>query len=72
MPPILALGALVWLGIRGLLTADPARLPSPAARPKLWKLGSWRMPLGSALILIVGNAAALPLYSLIWRGTGRR
>ncbi len=67
LPPILALGGLVLLGIRGLLRADPARLPSPATRPKLWRLGYWRWPMGIALWLIVGNAAALPLYSLVWR-----
>jgi ABC-type Fe3+ transport system permease subunit len=33
----------------------------------LWSLGVWRVPLGLFLLILVGNAVALPLYGLVWR-----
>jgi iron(III) transport system permease protein len=67
LPPLVVLGGLVLLGIRALLAADPARLPSAAARARVWQLGPWRVPLEIAAVAVVGNAVALPLYSLVWR-----
>lgn len=67
LPPLAVLGGVVLLGTRALLTADPARLPSPAARPRVWRLGAWRVSVGLVLLAAVGNAVALPLYSLVWR-----
>ncbi len=67
LPPLIVLGGLVALGVRGLLKADPARLASAAARAKTWRLGVWRIPVGLAVVAIVGNGVALPLYSLVWR-----
>ena len=67
LPPLIVLGALVLFGVRALFSADPARLPSPSGRARLWKLGRWRVPVGLTLLAVVGNAAALPLYSLVWR-----
>jgi iron(III) transport system permease protein len=67
LPPLAVLGLLVGLGARGLLMADPARLPTASARARVWRLGAWRVPLGLAVLAVVGNAVALPLYSLVWR-----
>jgi len=67
VPPLIVLGGLVLFGVRALFTVDPARLPSAAARARLWRLGPWRVPLGLAALAVVGNAVALPLYSLVWR-----
>jgi iron(III) transport system permease protein len=67
LPPLILLGGLILLGARGLLNADPARLATAASRARIWRLGAWRVPLGVAAVLIVGNLAALPLYSLVWR-----
>ncbi len=66
LPPLIVLGGLVAFAARGLLAADPARLASARwAQPA--RLGRWRIPVGLALIVVVGNGAALPLYALIWR-----
>ena len=67
LPPLIVLGTLILIGSRGLMGADPARLPSAAPRAKTWRLGRWRTPLGLALAIGAGNAVALPLYGLIWR-----
>jgi iron(III) transport system permease protein len=67
LPPLVVLGGLIVLGARGLLAADPARLPSAATRAKVWRLGRWRAPLGLAAAGFVGAFVALPLYSLVWR-----
>jgi iron(III) transport system permease protein len=67
IPPFVVLGLLIiWLG-RALDRIDPARLVSSFSRARLWPLGRWRIPCGMLLIALVGNAVALPLYSLIWR-----
>jgi iron(III) transport system permease protein len=67
LPPLVVLGGLVALGARGLLAADPARLPSASARARRWRLGPWRRPLGLGAAAFVGAFVGLPLYSLVWR-----
>ncbi|HEV3168309.1 MAG TPA: ABC transporter permease subunit [Isosphaeraceae bacterium] len=67
LPPLIVLGGLVLWAAWGLLRADPARIPSPSTRARLWRLGRWRWLLGLAVWLTVGNAVALPIDSLIWR-----
>jgi iron(III) transport system permease protein len=67
LPPTLALGTCVLIVARGLLRSDPARLASAVARGRLWTLGRCRVPAGVALVLLAGNAVALPLYGLVWR-----
>src|SRR4051795_4702152 len=67
VPPLILLGIAILVLARGLDRADPARLASAFARARRWPLGSWRVPVGACLVLVVGNLAALPLYSLLWR-----
>ena len=67
LPPLCLLGVLVLLVGRALARLDPSRIASSFARAKVWSLGVWRIPLGLVLLLSVGNALALPLYSLVWR-----
>lgn len=67
LPPLLVLGSAVFLMSRTLGRTDPARMASAFARARTWRLGRWRVPLGAALVLGIGNAIALPLYSLVWR-----
>jgi iron(III) transport system permease protein len=65
--PILALGVLVFVAARALLRLDPARLASADARPRTWRLGKARIPLGLAAWATAGNMLALPIYGLAWR-----
>jgi iron(III) transport system permease protein len=67
IPPLVVLGVAILVIAGALGRADPARLASAFSRYRVWKLGQWRVPLGAALIFLVGNLAALPLYSLVWR-----
>jgi iron(III) transport system permease protein len=67
VPPLLILGGSIALVARSLRSADPARLASAFVPASQWKLGRWRVPAGALLVLLVGNLAALPLYSLVWR-----
>ncbi len=67
IPPLLVLGLAILVVAGALLRADPARLASAFSRARLAKLGRLRLPLGAVLIFLVGNLAALPLYSLVWR-----
>ena len=68
--------AAFFLCSRGeLSTSQAARLAGmtyadfleAAAHAKVWRLGGWRVPVGLAVLAVVGNAVALPLYSLVWR-----
>ena len=72
VPPLLLLGGAIALVARSLLRADPARLASAFAPARQWQLGRWRIAAGTALLVLVGNLAALPLYSLVWRRPRRR
>lgn len=67
LPPLLLLGALVTLAARGLLTAEPARLPSLAPRARPWSPGRWRVPLSILTLGFIGTFVGLPLFSLVWR-----
>ncbi len=67
VPPLLVLGALVLLGARTLLKAEPSRLPSPWDRPRDFALGRWRVALGVTAFLTVGWAIAVPILGLFWR-----
>ena len=67
LPPLVLLGGAILVGTAVLLRVDPARVVSAASRARDWSLGRWRVPLGLALVLTVGNLIALPVYSLIWR-----
>lgn len=67
VPPLLVLGLLILITARGLRRFDPARLVSSFHRARPWALGRWRAPCGLVLIALIGNAIALPLYSLVWR-----
>jgi iron(III) transport system permease protein len=65
--PLLVLGSLILLVARALGRIEPARLISSLARPRLWRLGGWRLPGGLVLAGLIGNVIAMPLYSLAWR-----
>jgi iron(III) transport system permease protein len=67
IPPLLILGAAVLVGSAALGRADAARLPSRSARPRLWRLGRWRVPLGMLGVVTVGQVMALPILGLVWR-----
>ncbi len=67
LPPLCVLGVLILVVGRALARLDPSRIASSFARAKVWSLGVWRIPLGLVLLVSVGNALALPLYSLVWR-----
>ncbi len=66
LPPLIAFGALILVGVRGLLKVDPARILSASDRSRDWRLGRWRVPLGLAVMATFGNFVALPIFSLIW------
>jgi len=67
LPPLVVLGTLILIVGRVLSRFDPARIVSSFARARLWRLGLWRIPSGLLLVALIGNAMALPLYSLLWR-----
>lgn len=67
LPPLIVLGLLVGLAVRGLLAADPARLASAARRARPWRLGVWRVAAGLGLTVLVTATAALPIATLVWR-----
>ncbi|WP_165250774.1 ABC transporter permease [Paludisphaera soli] len=67
IPPMLLLGLGIALVGRSLSRTAPAQLATAFQRAKVWELGSWRIPAGLVLMLVVGNAVALPLFSLAWR-----
>jgi iron(III) transport system permease protein len=67
IPPLVVLGLLIVFVGRLLARLDPARLVSSFSRARVWHLGRWRLPCGLLLAALVGNAAAVPLYSLVWR-----
>jgi iron(III) transport system permease protein len=67
LPPLLVLGVLIVMTARGLGHLDPGRLVSSFQRAKPWPLGRWRVPCGAVLMGLMGNAVALPIYSLVWR-----
>jgi len=67
LPPIIVLGTLILIAGRVLARFDPARLVSSFARARRWPLGRWRIAGGVLLVALIGNAMALPLYSLLWR-----
>ena len=67
VPPTLLLGVLLWFAAGALMRVDPARLASADLRPKLWRLGHWRVPLGLLAWLTLGNMLLLPIYGLVWR-----
>jgi iron(III) transport system permease protein len=67
LPPMIVLGALIVVVGRTLGRLDPARLVSPLAGAREWRLGNWRVPLGLVLLAFAGNMVAFPIYGLIWR-----
>jgi iron(III) transport system permease protein len=67
IPPLLAIGGLILAGCGRLIRSDPTRPASTRQRPRTWRLGAWRLPLGMALGSLVGGLLAVPLYGLIWR-----
>jgi iron(III) transport system permease protein len=67
LPPLIILGLLLVMVGRALARLDAARLVSSFARPRVWRLGKWRLPCGVVLVLLVGTVIAFPLCSLIWR-----
>ncbi|MFI5457962.1 MAG: ABC transporter permease [Isosphaerales bacterium] len=67
LPPIVVLGTLILIVGLALGRFDPARLVSSFARARRWPMGRWRIAGGLLLVVLIGNAMALPLYSLLWR-----
>ncbi len=67
LPPLCVLGVLISLVGKSLSRLDPSRMASAFARARVWPLGPWRIPVGLLLLVLVGNALALPVYGLIWR-----
>jgi iron(III) transport system permease protein len=66
IPPLVAFGLLILVGVRGLLKVDPAKVISASSRSRDWRLGRWRVPIGLGVILTLGNFVALPIFSLFW------
>ena len=66
LPPLIAFGGLILVGVRALLKVDPSRILSASARSRDWRLGPWRVPVGLAVMATLGLAAALPIFSLAW------
>jgi iron(III) transport system permease protein len=66
LPPLVAFGTLILVGVRALLRVDPARVLSASARSRDWRLGAWRVPVGLGVVLTYGVAIALPVFSLFW------
>ena len=71
LPPLIVLGIGIVLAGRALSRLDPARLASAASGARTFRLGRWRLAAGVLLTLLIGDALAFPLYSMIWRGAGR-
>ncbi len=67
LPAMLVVGGLIVWAARSVLKADPARLPTAASRPRTWRLGRWRVPIGLAMWALVGTVTGLPIYGLLWR-----
>jgi iron(III) transport system permease protein len=67
LPPLCVLGCLILILATALARLDPSRVASSFARARVISLGAWRIPLGLLMVVVVGNALALPLYGLIWR-----
>jgi iron(III) transport system permease protein len=67
LPPLCFLGALILMLAAALSRLDPSRVASSFARARVLSLGAWRTSIGLVLLVVVGNAIALPLYGLIWR-----
>jgi iron(III) transport system permease protein len=67
VPPLIVLGGLVLVAARRLRNGDPARVHSRRERPRTWRLGRGRVPLGLAVWAWTGSLLAVPLYGLIWR-----
>jgi len=67
LPPLVVLGAGVFVLARALGRDAPARPASAFGRAKVWRLGPWRIPLGAAAVAIAGAVLALPLGGLVWR-----
>jgi iron(III) transport system permease protein len=66
LPPLVAFGALILVGVRALLKVDPAKVMSASTRSRDWRLGRWRVPLGLLLVATFGVVVALPIFSLTW------
>ena len=66
LPPLIVLGIGIILAGRALSRLDPARLASAASGARTFRLGRWRLPAGVLLTLLVWDALAFPLYSMIW------
>lgn len=66
-PPLLVLGAGVFLIARRLSADAPARLATAFGRSRVWRLGRWRAPLGIAVATLAGGLVATPIASLVWR-----
>ncbi len=67
LPPLAVLGTLILIIGQALERFDPARLVSSFRPRESWPLGRDRKACGLVLIAVIGNALAMPLYSLIWR-----
>ncbi len=67
LPPLLVLGPLIGFLAWRLTEVEPRRLASVYARSSRQPLGSWRIPIGIVLIVLITVLACLPAYALIWR-----
>lgn len=67
LPPLLVLSTALLVVGRSLARRTPRRLATAFERSKTWRLGRWRVPIGTLLVAVAGNTLALPLYSLVWR-----
>lgn len=67
LPPLLVLGAGVFVVARTLGRDAPAKAATAFGRSKVWRLGRWRIPLGASAAAIAAGVLALPLGGLVWR-----
>ncbi|MGI5242555.1 hypothetical protein [Dactylosporangium sp. CA-139066] len=62
VPPLVAAPLVLvaaWLAARGLPRADPARVPSGAARPPWWDLPGRAVATGALVLTVTGAASAI-------------
>lgn len=67
LPPLAILGALILALEASRARLLPVHMASVRLTGRVWRLGSWRWPLGIAALAVMSALLLVPLYGLIWR-----